>query len=386
MLDVVVSFVSGACSMLAVERLLRRRATTVAAVAEAVAETGPVPGEKTPAAPEAGPAPRDKVPSALERAVEAFAEELDAMDFDGPALDDPSLGAQADALSEGAAAEQQRAVEAGDRARWALNDGSADGVRRALGEGRAALVRLDARLHGRPVPIDSLLPLLGQEGPVAPEPYSGERFHYTGGGESLPAADFLIDWPEPGRPAIVQLVAADLGLLGVTPVTRTGSRTRTEGFLLNWIGPYDGRVMLRPGPTHLKLTGSEAGDWSLRLLPPDAAEDLRSDVVGRCDTVLAHRSDDPVRLTFQVLGNQYWEVAFSCACGREEEDRLHCPCDEPDEDGYLPVKKICGSGESRDVLVVPRRGLVTVKVDGECTWTIHTRPLTGPRPGNRTAG
>jgi hypothetical protein len=379
MLDVVVSFVLGACSMLALERLLRRRA----AAAVAVAETGPAPGEKAPAAPapEAGPAPRDKVSSALERAVEAFAEELHAMDFDGPAL-----GARADALPEGAAAEQRRAVEAGDRARWALNDGSADGVRRALGEGRAALVRLDARLHGRPVPIDSLLPLPGQDGPEAPEPYSGERFHYTGGGDSLPAADFLIDWPEPGRPAIVQLVAADLGLLGVTPVTRTGSRTRTEEYVLNWIGAYDGLVVLRPGPTHLKLTGSEAGDWSLRLLPLDAAEDLRSGVVGRCDTVLAHRSDDPVQLTFQVVGDQYWKVEFSCACDREEEYSLYCPCDEPDEDGCLPVKGISGSGESRDTLVAPRRGLVTVKVDGECTWTIHTRPLTDSRPGNRTAG
>ncbi|MEV5007818.1 MULTISPECIES: hypothetical protein [unclassified Streptomyces] len=58
-------------------------------------------------------------------------------------------------------------TSAGDRASAARTDPDA---LTALRDGRAAMIRLDARRHGRPVPIDALPPAAG---PGRPQPLTG---------------------------------------------------------------------------------------------------------------------------------------------------------------------------------------------------------------------
>ncbi|MFB7576577.1 hypothetical protein [Streptomyces sp. NPDC056165] len=90
---------------------------------------------------------RAALPAAVEESATAFGEEMAALEFDvnGPDATPAVLK------------EYRAALEAYDRASAARTEPDA---LTALRDGRAAMIRLDARRNGRPVPIDALPPAM----------------------------------------------------------------------------------------------------------------------------------------------------------------------------------------------------------------------------------
>ncbi|MEU6554207.1 hypothetical protein ABZ915_28600, partial [Streptomyces sp. NPDC046915] len=118
-----------------------------------------------------------ELPAAVEESVTLFGEEVAALEFDvnGPDATPAVLK------------EYQAVLAAYDRASGARTEHVA---MTALRDGRAAMIRLDARRHGRPVPIDALPPAAAPSRPT-PLTGTGERHVSTGHGDGT--TEVLID-------------------------------------------------------------------------------------------------------------------------------------------------------------------------------------------------
>lgn len=318
--------------------------------------------QQAPASGGAGhPSRHPELPASLEEAITSFGEELRDLDV-GP------RNATAEIL-----ADYRSALDAYERAASGPDGPS---VQAALRAGRTALIRLDARSAGRPVPMDALPPPeRGRRGRPVPETATGERFLTTGTGAGV--ADVLIDRPEPGRPALLEMAAAGRGGLIVNAVVRTEEELSSEEIFSNWESAYHGRRLLRPAPTHLQIeTTSARQRWSARVQPLSAAESLKGETRGSGDDVLYY-GGGPAVLTFQIETRYSWAVDFECACL----NGFACKCRDPRwaADAERIPDQLFGAGDSRKALRLPRPGYVSVEAKGggrvATPWFLTVRPI-----------
>ncbi|KAB1988412.1 hypothetical protein [Streptomyces triticiradicis] len=308
--------------------------------------------------------------TALQESVTAFGEELAALELDvsGP---DATLAVLD---------EYRAALEAYDRAGSARTEHD---VLTALHDGRAAMIRLGARRHGRPVPIDALPPAAA---PGRPRPLTGtgERHVATGHGEGR--TEVLIDRPEPGRPALLEFDVTGGGSFDVKTMTNTEDRTHTDEALI-WIsGEYHGRRYLPVDPTHLLVTTTDHGRderrWSIRVAPLSAAKALAPEHRGHGDEVLRY-DGGPAVLTVQLRTHCARKVRY--VCGRCLRFRPDCDCRPPAWPRGTPgddrFELEFGWGAGHYTLRLPRPGFLVVQDErGGGSWYLTTRPVGIPPP------
>ncbi|MCO6004572.1 hypothetical protein NE236_06230 [Actinoallomurus purpureus] len=307
---------------------------------------------------------RRQILPAVQESVTAFGEELQALTFDplGPTSNPVTLK------------EYRLALDSYDRAASARTRAATVA---ALWEGRSALIRLQARIDGRPVPIDALPGPEAVENtatlPGKPEEETGERFLTTGRGPGT--TEFLIDRPEPGRLALVELVAEGDGNLFVSPVVRTEDETRVNGHSVLDHSPYRGRRPLRPWVTHLRVETTERGQrWSARVRPITSAPPLGSEWRGECDEVLFY-DGGPALLTVQIKTKEFWNVTFVCGCLRDRD----CTCRPPRWHAGTPGSNydhsVSGTHDGMQTLRLPRRGYLILRCRDRSEWYLSTRPV-----------
>ncbi|GAA1534477.1 hypothetical protein GCM10009678_16010 [Actinomadura kijaniata] len=277
------------------------------------------------------------------------------------------------------------ALSAYDRAAAA---GSERAALAALRDGRAALIRLAARRAGRPVPIDALPPLdAGRdapEPPAVPENATGERFLIVGGGEG--AVEELIDRPEPDRPAIVEVTSTNGGRLAVTPVVRTEDETETGVDLLrSYRESSQDRVLLWPGPTHLRVeSSSEEQRWSVRIRPMSAAPSLGAEWRGRGGREVLFYDGGPALLTAQARSRGFWRIWFMCGCLQDRDCRCRgprWPAGTPGESG-----RVWSSEDGQRKLRLPRPGYLVLDGDeDDHEWYLSVEPVPEAPPPPRKA-
>ena len=312
-----------------------------------------------------------ELPTPLQESITAFGEELSALTV---------TPAELEAIPR-AMEDYRTALTAYDRAVAAQHQRVALA---ALREGRAALIRLAARRSGRPVPIDALPPLEADRGysglSEVPKNVTGERFLILGGDRY--SVEELIDRPEPGRPAIVEVTSKTKGegTLFVTPVVRTEDETDTWSILVNhFSGPYQGRFILSPKPTHLRIEGS-ARHWSVRMKPMSAAPLLGSEWRGVGGNEVLFYEGGPAILTVQARSHKLWQVQFKCGCLRGRDCRCRTPrwpADMPEGSDYAH-----GSHDGRRSLRLPRPGyLILDSYDEDHEWYLSVEPVSeAPEP------
>lgn len=321
-----------------------------------------------------------EIPAAVQESVTAFGEEVAASEFDAS-----SSGATPAVLKE-----YRAMLEAYGRASAARTETDALA---ALRDGRAAMIRLDARRHGRPVPIDALPPAAAGPSRSRALTGTGERHVSTGSGDG--AIEVLIDRPEPGRPALLEADVTGEGSFRLQTMTRTEDVTHTGRTLVSSIGEYHGRRHLPADATHLRITTTGWGDdihWSTRVLPLSAATTLTSEHRGHGDEVLRHNGG-PALLTvqFRTDTDTDWSVRYLCECLRTWEA---CDCRPPAwpkgapgiPHGWLS-DLVTGAGDGRSTLRLPRPGFVTVhEGSGSGSWYLTTQPVDIPPPPPKRQG
>ena len=313
----VASFLAGVVVTVLVTRFLPRRSTPPRAVR---------PGEQD---------------ARVEESITAFGEQLENLVFD------PGAPGHTEAM----VGDYRAALEAYDKAKAVPEDrpNREARVAAALGKGRAALVRLDARLNHRPVPIDAI------EDDLAPAPkVRVTEDRYRTAGKSPGEFEILLDRPEPGRHAIADIVYRGDANFFVYPVTRTDGRFETGQTVVNAQRSYRGRHLVDPSITHfkVKITG-ESCDWSLRLLPVSAALPFEGERHGReSQEVLAY--DGPrTKVTVQVRTKGTWRLSFERPGRRNDTDWIH------------------GLGDGMKVLNVPGSGWLVVQVPDGGSWSLQ---------------
>jgi hypothetical protein len=277
----------------------------------------------------------------IEESITAFGERLENLVFD------PGAPGHTEAMVD----DYRAALEAYDRAK-AVPEGRPNREARvaaALGRGRAALVRLDARLGHRPVPIDAI------EDDLAPAPkvrVSEDR--YVTAGRSPGEYEILLDRPEPGRHAIADIAYRGDANFFVSPVTRTDGTFETGQTVVNAQRSYRGRHLVDPSVTHftVRLTG-ESCDWSVRLLPTSAALPFDGERHGRdSQEVLAY--DGPrTKVTVQVRTKGTWRLSFERPGGGDGTDWIH------------------GLGDGMKQLNIPGSGWLVVQLTDGGSWSLQ---------------
>ncbi|MGI5341616.1 hypothetical protein ACQEVS_31545 [Streptomyces sp. CA-181903] len=303
-------------------------------------------------------------PVAVQESVTAFGEEVAALEIEA---DDTDVSAVV-------LKEYQAALEAYGRASAARTESDA---LTALRDGRAAVIRLDARREGRPVPIDALPPA-----PVPGRPRvltgTGERHVATGSGGGR--TEVLIDRPEPGRPALVEVDVTGGGNFELKTVTRTEELVRTGQSLIWTSGEYRGRYYLPADVTHLRVTTDNSRRnhrWSTRVLPLSAATVLATEHRGHGDEVLRYNGG-PALAIVQIQTDAYWSVDYVCQC---LQPWYGCGCRSPTWPVNTPGDgAVSGSGEGRRTLRLPRPGFLVIHGG---PWYLTTQQVAIPSPPPR---
>ncbi|MBW8484861.1 hypothetical protein [Actinomadura parmotrematis] len=309
-------------------------------------------------------------PDETDRAITGFGEELAALDIDPAA---PRVHAES-------LADYGRALDAYEEAKQARTADPGDPVptRRALEAGRTALIRIQAREAGRPVPADPERIAAHRPAPA----YSGDRFRYQGRSD----ADhlFAIDWPEPGAPAIVHFArqGAD-GEARLEAVAIADGREEAGRVAFLW-GPAEGRFLIGgwtnpvypAGATHLRVPADDwpsaaHNTWTLRLESARDAAELTAEHHGLGADVLAVRAAARTALNVHLDTDGPWRVAYQC--GRAHAHRPACRRGEP---------ALAGSGPRMFGLTLPGPGLVCVDVPPRARWSL-TLAEAGPAGAGR---
>ncbi|MGV9340792.1 hypothetical protein [Streptomyces sp. NPDC003688] len=305
--------------------------------------------------------------AAVQESVTVFGEEVAALEFDAGGPD----------TTPAVLKEYRAALEAYDRASAARTESDA---LTALRDGRAAMIRFDARRTGRPVPIDALPPAAGPGRPRALTG-TGERHVSTGAGDGK--TEILIDRPEPGRPALVEADVTGEGNFFLDAMMRTEDLTATGDALVSVIGAYHGRRYLPADATHLRVTTANSRDdhrWSTRVVPLSAATELGSEHRGHGHEVLRHNGG-PALCTVQFQTDTTWEVSYVCQCLRPWPA---CDCRPPAWPTNTPGDwndDVSGLGDGRRTLRLPRPGFLVVHEEhGGGSWYLTTQPVDIPPP------
>ncbi|GAA4609694.1 hypothetical protein GCM10023195_39340 [Actinoallomurus liliacearum] len=326
----------------------------------------PSPPELTAVARDGRMSKRDRRIAELAEVVTELGEEIAQLTFD-PAAPDVRPESLAD---------YRRALDSYGNARAALDTHDAERVRQELTYARNALVRLDARAHGLPVPIDVSRAARDRGEPPAPQPFQKERFSYSGSNERT----YLIpiDWPEPGQGAIMEVTRHGTGFTHFDAVLVPAEEAKPKTVDLHQMGG-GGRARLYlattpdryDAPTHLRIAPSDirpgTGSWTVRLRPLSEAVELPREYQGTGAEVLVHRSNAPAVLGIHIDTSQSWRVEYRCLkkhrrrewCrfSRRPESLLYSYSDE-----NLKSARFCGPG------------LILVRAAESARWSLSVTP------------
>ncbi|MDH6112392.1 hypothetical protein P3T36_003803 [Kitasatospora sp. MAP12-15] len=313
----------------------------------------------------------------------------------------PRRDAETRAALEAATKAALTAAAAADAARAALGPAPARAVRLvkqapvdragALASVHSALLQLEARRAAEPadaVPADGLA-RLAPAGPqdarhLVVEPSHGEPFHYAGTRteDTETVEEIPIELPQPGAPAVAEVIVAAGGHLKINPMIRTRDRVRTLDEIVEvWDKPSPQRirVLLDREATHLKVTGNYGKRaWSVRLSAPAELAELEGEGEGTGTDLFLLNVPAPREVAVHIETSRSWSARFvcgclagsDCACGAKEDSRLR---------GTAELL-VHGTGEGLDVLCVPRPGLVVVTAAADARWLLRLRPVGGDGP------
>lgn len=296
-MQVVLGYVLGVASVLLILLVVRARRTASPPELSVIAQDG-------------RESKRDRMIAELAEVVTELGEEIAQLTFDPAAPD-----VRPESLTD-----YRRALDSYGNARDAFDARDLERVRQELTYARNALVRLDARAHGLPVPID-VSRAARDRGEPSPHPFQMERFSYSGSNERT----YLIpiDWPEPGRAAIMEVTRNGTGFTrldsALVPAEEAKPKTvrshqlggsgRARFYLATVPDSYD-------APTHLRITPSDlrpgTGSWAVRLRPLSEAVELLREYQGTGSEVLVHWSNTPAVLGIHIDTSHSWEVEYRC--------------------------------------------------------------------------
>ncbi|MGE7435806.1 MULTISPECIES: hypothetical protein [Kitasatospora] len=221
-----------------------------------------------------------------EAVIGEFRDQLAALPVDtGAATPDPAVLAE----YRKAEAALERAVEAAR----GLERERLKRVLGAVGTGRVAVLRLEALLAGRPVPLELITPeeLAKSEWDLRPG-LTPDRFYYEGRGP----AEIVIDRPVPGKAALLDLVCEGADYKKLALITRSGAKTTEERFFSD-SDPYRGRELVPAERTHVRIETEPKCQWSLRFRPLRDARPLTGSLRGQGPEVLLCPESGSLRLT-----------------------------------------------------------------------------------------
>lgn len=266
-----------------------------------------------------------------------------------------------------AATAEQRAAhlaarEAAEKAEhWLARTGDENRAREihtAIGEGRKALIRLDAMRRGRPVPLAALdeAALTGFVDAAA-APYTEDRFRWAGKG----SAEIFLDRPAHGRPALAEL--RQTGGKGLVSVYQHEKTDRTVRRLSHDLLERPERpvlyLVLRPEATHLEFKGDAA--WRATVVDPEGLPETAPVLSGRGPAAFRHRLG-ALTVTVQGTGDAKFSFYPDCTC-----DDV---CDEEEHWRGRPFAWFDGAFR-QDVELRPERGLLIVTTYAATLWSIE---------------
>lgn len=351
-MEVVLGYVLGVASVLLVRLVVRaRRAAS--------------PPELTAVAQDARESKRDRRIAELAEVVTELGEEIAQLTFNpaAPTVRPESL------------ADYRRVLDSYGKARDALDARDAERVRQELAYARNALVRLDARAHGLPVPIDVSRAARDRGEPPAPQPFQKERFSYSGSNERT----YLIpiDWPEPGQAAIMEVTRNGTGFTHLDSVLVPAEEAKPKTVGIHHLrGSGRARFYLATAPdrydapTHLRIAPSDmqpgTGSWTVRLRPLSEAVELLREHQGTGSEVLVHRSNAPAVLGIHIDTSHSWEVEYRCL--KKHRRREWCTFSRLNtliysfSDENLKSARFCG------------HGLIVVRAAESARWSLSVTP------------
>ncbi|MFJ9775420.1 hypothetical protein ACIRVF_29900 [Kitasatospora sp. NPDC101157] len=277
-------------------------------------------------------------------------------------------GAQYDTAE---ALRDRRAAEAAlDRAEQAARGLERDRFKRvlgAVGSGRVALLRLEARLAGRRVPLELVSPeeLAKAEwelrAGVTPDPY-----WFEGNGST----EIPIDRPEPGRVALLDIACEGEGYHHLHLLTRTRSSTAQSPFHQD-TDPYRGRVLVPVERTHVRIEVHRKARWSMRLRPLSDARELTGALTGRGPEVLLLPAEGDLRLSMH-LQQPGANGSVRLVSPQEVADGVRV-----DKYGNYGRTVTHDLGTFRRTASITGPGLLVVDTPG--TWELELTPAPAPR-------
>jgi len=302
---------------------------------------------------------RQQESSALTKVVREFQQQLDAISFDPDQADPtgPALAEYREAQDALAAATVEHAgATAGRRKR----------VLAALGRGRAAVIRFEALRAGRPVPLELITrDELSAGQPERHRNSTEERFLFQGTGDG----EFLLDLPEPGTPAILDVTVRGDGNFQLDYVRRTVAGSSRHRKVDAWQGEYRGREIVGPDVTHLAITAAGQNTWSIRVLPLSTARPLLTTARGHGNEVLHCDLAESGVLTVQLLRNQRTSLTYL------DESRLR---DLAWDQYPLMGRRLVSTRDSefRSEEWIHGPGLLLLEARGD--WALDLRPKPAP--------
>ncbi|MEY9871176.1 hypothetical protein ABH931_000641 [Streptacidiphilus sp. MAP12-33] len=239
-------------------------------------------------------------------------------------------------------------------------------VREAVGRGRAALIRFEAVRSGRPVPLElvSRDELRG----TRTERFrniTDERFLYRGRGRG----EFLLDPPEAGAPALLDVTFRGEGPFKLEHVRRTAAGSARRARVDIWRGAYQGTQLVGPDVTHLAVDCAGEDEWSVRVLPLTQARPLTTTARGRGPEVLRCEQTGHGLLTVQLLRSGHGSVQFV-------EDRILRRTGWGLDLLVGDLLFTTTNSEHREEKWVYGSGLLLVEADGH--WALDLSPRTPP--------
>ncbi|MES9540707.1 hypothetical protein [Actinomadura sp. NPDC000600] len=281
----------------------------------------------------------------------------------------------------------RRVLDGYANARDALDSRDFEQVRQELANARNALVRMDARAHGLPVPVDVSRAARERGEPPGPQPLSNRRFSYSGSNER--AYTVPIDWPEPGRSAIMEVTRNGTGSTEFNSVLVRAEQSRPKTLRTRFLGgSARARFYLETtpdvfeAPTHLRIAPDEVhrgtGAWTVRLHPLSEAVELVREYQGSGAEVLVYRAKAPAVLGIHVAGPSGWEVEYRCM--REHRRWEQCRF------GRLRTLMYDLRDEDRRSARICGRGLIVVHAAGSARWSLSAAPEQPASPSGPLSG
>ena len=180
----------------------------------------------------------------------------------------------------------------------------------AVGEGRKALIRLDALRRGRPVPLEYADPArLSGFLDAGAAPYTEDRFRWKGRGDG----EFLLDRPRPGAPVLVEVRWTRDGsnYMKILENEKTDRTVRQVGSQLDLEQKPLLYFVPAPEVTHLAVEG--AARWTVTVVDTGSLPETAASLSGRGAAAYRHALGE-CEVTVQGTGDAQFVFYPDCDC------------------------------------------------------------------------